>query len=103
MGIGVVWAAGAALALGGPDAGELPAPRPLPGAVVVVPAVPTGAYRPSAYEIWQVTAPGMRGVFYPRVVDGPFGPVYLNDGRPFEFSQTRQREIAPVISGTPYR
>jgi hypothetical protein len=96
-----VWAAGLSLALAGPEGDVLPPPRAVPPPAFVV---PPSFYRPSAYDVWRVSAFGMRGVPHPRVVlDGSDGPIYLNDGRPYEYLPTHPLDVLPVINGTPYR
>jgi hypothetical protein len=84
----------------------LPAPRKLPAAPVVVPAVPP-AYptflRTNRYDVWQYYGVNRWGYWRPRVIYSPSGSFYLYNGAPFPWAQSRPREWQRHVAGTPYR
>lgn len=74
-----------------------PAPLVLaePFGLSPVPAVPTGFYRVSAYEVWQNLAVDRSGYFRPRVMYTPYGAYYRYNGQPYFWTTTKQLNFIP--------
>jgi hypothetical protein len=75
----------------------LPAPRPLPPAVVPAPPVwpPPPPYRPSAYAVWQFYGVNSTGWILPRVIDDGMGGFYLYRGIPYTGISTQMIDYRP--------
>jgi hypothetical protein len=88
-----------------PPVDALPAPRAMPGEMVMPPdgVAPSPMYlRASRYDVWQYYGVARNGMWRARVIYGPSGAYYLYNGQPFPWTATHQLEFNPVLYDTPY-
>lgn len=109
--MGLAWLVTGSAALRADDsdaAEELPMPRevaaepilpgPLPEPILPGPLPNPMYFRTSHYAIWQFYGVDRQGRFRPRVIWGPHGAYYLDNGQPFPWVTTHPLEVLPYVT-----
>ena len=76
----------------------LPEPEPQPHPVLPEPLPNPMYYRTSHYAVWQFYGVDRQGRFRPRVIWGPHGAYYLDNGQPFPWVTTHPLEVTPDLT-----
>jgi len=75
----------------------LPVPTPVPPAVMMMPPVGVGFYRPNRYDVWQTMAVDRTGHWRPRVAVTGYGAWYVGTGQPYGLLPVRQIDVLPYL------